>query len=210
MKMEHPLEATAFSHPRTGQVNIGKWLGEAFSLLGAHFWELTLLTFVYLMVLFVASWFYWGFFVIYGPLTVGYFHILFNLVRGRPFVLGEITEGFRFFLQALLAHILTLALIGIGLALLVIPGLVAMAAYVFVYPILLEKREDFWTAMEMSRKMAFGHIFEMIAFVLVQMILFGLGMLFFGIGILWAIPLIYGSIVFAYRDLFGLEEAMNQ
>jgi len=202
---ETPAVAAPAPAPQPVQVNMGQWLSAGWNLVMANLGSFIVLTLIYLGIVVVASSTAVGYFLVYGPLTVGFYLIIFSRMRGQPFNIGDIAQGFNFFVPAVLANLVMAIFISMGLLFCIIPGLILMAAYLFVYPLILEKKMDFWTAMETSRKAALGHLFELTIFVIVLGILLLLGVLFCGVGALIAIPWVNAATAYAYRDFFGLE-----
>jgi hypothetical protein len=87
--------------------------------------------------------------VLYGGL---YFAVLERL-RGHPAVVGDVFAGFkRGFVQLVLAGVLTRLLTQIGFLFCVLPGIYLTVAWVFTLPLVVDKRLEFWSAMELSRK----------------------------------------------------------
>lgn len=194
------------SIPARGKISIGRWLSESWELMMDNLSDYILATLIYLCVIISgASVAPWGIFLIWGPLNVGFFHLVFARMGGEEFKVDHLVEGFHYIIPSVLAHITMTILIGLGMILFVLPGLVIMAMYLFVYPLILKKDVDFWTAMKTSRKVLSGHLLEMTLFIILHGIILLFGALCFGVGILLAIPWIYISIACAYRDIVGLD-----
>ena len=120
--------------------------------------------------------------------------------------MGDIAKGFEVFVAAVLADILISVFVGIGLALLIIPGIIISALYMFAIPLIMEKKMDFWQAMEYSRKLVSKNLFELSIFMLVLYILLFIGVLLLLVGFFVALPIVFAAIAYAYSDLIGLEE----
>jgi len=191
----------------TAEISIGKWLNQGWEMITTDLGNFVLLTLIYLVLLIALSFTMIGELLISGPLTVGYFLIVFNKLKGKPFNINDITSGFnvKMFIASLLASILVGVFLTVGFILLIIPGIVVWALYMFTFPYIAEKELDFWAAMEASRKLVSKHLFEFSVFALVQIIICFIGLLVFGVGLLVAIPLVYASIGFAFKDMVGLE-----
>ena len=106
--------------------------------------------------------------LIYGVLYGGLYLIFLNRIRGRPVSIGDVFAGFSLgFVQLMLVGFLTKLLIMIGLACcLVLPGLYLFVAWVFSVPLVADKRLEFWSAMELSRKVVTRVWFETLGLVL--------------------------------------------
>ena len=140
-----------------------------------------------------------------GPMQVG-FHLacMKKLVRGRMEI-GDLFQGFNFFVAAFVAALLIAVFATVGILLCIIPGLVISAMYMFTYLFVLDKRLEFWPAMEASHGVVKN---DYVGFVL---FLFGLGLLnIVGalcciVGLLVTIPISMMAITIAYRELVGFE-----
>jgi uncharacterized membrane protein len=199
------METNTYQIPASQPVNMGKWISEAWQMIQSDLGFFLLLGFIYLAVLTVASGTVIGTFIVAGPMEVSLFYIFFQKMRGKPVEIGNLGKGFEFFAVAILANIVIGVFVLIGFVFCIIPGLLAIAAYQFTYPLILEKRMDFWQAMETSRKFLSQHLFEMTIFIFVKAIIIVIGLLFCCVGVVAAVPLIAGATAFAYRDMIGLE-----
>jgi uncharacterized membrane protein len=93
----------------------------------------------------------------------------------------------------------------IGLVLLIAPGVYLMVAYFFVIPLIVDRRMNFWSAMETSRH-TIGHIwFKMFGLFLLLLLLTLAGLLCFVVGILISTCVAFLAIVAAYADIMGIE-----
>lgn len=140
-----------------------------------------------------------------GPLTAGFFIVAFQLIKKQPTQFGDYFKGFNYFVPLVLANILVSILIAIGSALLVLPGLYLAVAYVFTVPIILDRRVNFWQAMESGRKIVTKKWFSFFWFILVLVFINLLGVIMLGIGLLVTIPLSFCAIAVAYDDIIGIE-----
>lgn len=194
------------SQPSTaGQINISRWIAEAWNLVMSDFANFILLSIIYIVLIGIASWTFLGGIIFSGPLTVGFFYIIFQKIRGNPINIGDIAKGFNFFVAALLADILITVFVVVGFCFLIIPGIVISALYMFAFPLIIEKKMDFWQAMETSRKIIQKNIFEYSAFMLLLYVLLLLGILMLLVGFVVALPLTFVAIALAYRDMVGLD-----
>ena len=115
-------------------------------------------------------------------------------------------KGFSVFVPTFLAGILINIFVSVGYFLLIIPGIVISALYMFALPLIIEKNMDFWEAMEASRKLVTRNIFELSIFMLVLLIFGFIGLILLLVGFFVALPIIFAAIAYAYCDLIGLEE----
>jgi hypothetical protein len=140
-----------------------------------------------------------------GPMQVG-FHLacMKKLVRGRT-ELGDLFVGFNFFVSALLAALVIGILGFIGFLFCIIPGLVIASMYKFTYLFILDKRMDFWPAMQASHSVVRQDYFGFVLFLLGMILLNILGFCCLLIGLLITIPISIMAITIAYRELVGFE-----
>ena len=88
-----------------------------------------------------------------GPaLIMGNFIVGAKLLQNHTPKFSDFFLGFRFFIPLLLTAMMGGALTGIGLLLLIIPGLYLMVSYLFAASLVIDRRLDFWPALELSRR----------------------------------------------------------
>ena len=191
---------------QAGEINISKWIMNGWDLVMKDFGEFLLLSFIYIVLLTVAFSTWIIGLILAGPLTAGFFYIILNRIRGKDFYIGDIAKGFEVFVAAVLADILISVFVSIGFAFLIIPGIIISAIYMFAFPLIIEKKMDFWQAMETSRKVVSRNLFELSIFMLVLYIFLFIGVLLLLVGFFVALPIVFAAIAYAYCDLIGLEE----
>ncbi len=114
-------------------------------------------------------------------------------------------KGFNFFVPSLVAHILISIFTALGMLLCIIPGIVIAAMYMFTFLFILDKKMDFWPAMEASAAIVKKDYMGFSLFILALGLLQVLGALACIIGIFVTLPIMYVAIALAYRDLVGFE-----
>jgi len=90
-------------------------------------------------------------------------------------------------LAAIMIYIMTI----IGFILLIVPGIYLSIAYIFTLPLIVDKGMDVWEAMELSRKTVTKHWFKVFGLMFILSVAMLLGTLVFGIGLIWAVPLMF-------------------
>ena len=149
------------------QLQIGNCLALSWRLLTANFgllfaasfivWVLSIICSAVPLVGWALNWAVGG--VLYG----GLYLIFLNRIRGKSAAIGDVSAGFSIaFAQLALVGLLTgmLTLIGV-LCCLVIPGLYLFVAWIFSVPLVADRRLEFWSAMELSRKVVNKVWFEL-------------------------------------------------
>lgn len=125
------------------------------------------------------------------PLIVGVIMLAINYSRGERIEFKSIFNYYHLMGKLALAGIIIYIMTIIGFVLLVLPGIYLSIAYVFTLPLIADKGMDVWEAMELSRKAVTQHWFKVFGLFLLLSIMMGLGALVFGIGLIWAVPLLF-------------------
>lgn len=190
---------------RDYQVRIGHCIGRGWDLVMANFWlSVGASLLVYLLALAVGSTGIGGLllnFVLFGGL-----HWMFlKLVRGQTAELGDAFAGFSAaFLPLMLFSLISQLLTGLGFIFCILPGIYLVVAWqLFTALLILDKRMEFWPAMELSRKVVSHHWWQVFGLFLVCILIGMAGSLVFCIGFLLAMPVTIAAVVYAYEDIFG-------
>lgn len=141
-------------------------------------------------------------FILSPIISCGYFYIVFKKMRGEEINAKDLLEGLKFFLPAFIANAIIVVLTIIGLIILIIPGLVISSLFMFTFPLIIDKKMNFWQAMEGSRKVVQKDLPNFIIFLIILMGINLLGILCLGVGLLVSTPFILSSIACAYEDLY--------
>lgn len=142
-------------------------------------------------------------FVINALLTPGFFHVAHKIRNREETSFGDFFYAFsnepgQFILMRLVAFIL----IGIGLVLLVIPGIYLMVAYGFCLSIQTVYKGNFWTNLELSRKVITQVWGKMFLLLICIFLINVLGAIPCGLGILYTMPLSMCVVYAAFHDIF--------
>ena len=189
------------------QVNLGNWISRAWDMVTADLGSFIILGLIYVVIIGVTSGTVIGELFVIGPLSVGFFFVIFEKMRGKDINIGDIAKGFNFFIAAVLSNILITLFVAIGIVLCIIPGAIVAALYLFTPAFIGEKNLDFWEAMEASRKVVMDYLFELIIFVIILGLINAVGALLCGIGLIFTVPLSFAAMAIAYDDLVGLEKS---
>src|SRR5215471_2113641 len=130
----------AWTPPTRVQVTAGRWIGQGWDLVKADLGTYILIALLYSLLGSVP--------LINGALIAGFHIFTMKKLMGRNAELGDLFQGFNFFLQALLASIVIAAFVFLGTLCLIIPGLIIAAMYKFTFLFIVDKRMDFWQAMK--------------------------------------------------------------
>jgi uncharacterized membrane protein len=124
---------------------------------------------------------------------------------GRRADLGDIFQGFNYFVPALIAAIVSSIFTTIGCLLCIIPGLVVAAMYQFTYLFIVDKKMDWWPAMKASHEVVKQDYLGFTLFLIAGALLNFVGFLCCIAGILVTFPIYYAAITFAYQEIVGFE-----
>jgi uncharacterized membrane protein len=137
-----------------------------------------------------------------GPLYVGLMYFFLMLSRGQTPVIKDIFKGFDAFLRNLLAFILMVIFIALWVLLLIIPGIIAIYAYMLTFFILADDASISASgAITKIKKMMQGNKWKLFC---LHFRFFGwaiLCVLTFGIGFLWLLPYMHTSTAKFYDDV---------
>jgi len=141
-------------------------------------------------------------FVLMGGLD----YMFIRRIRGEAVQIGDVFAGFNMaFLDLTMAGLVKWLLTTLGLILCILPGIYLAVGYVFALPLVVDKKMDFWTAMEVSRRVVHEHWWSVFALVIVLALVAFAGFLLCGVGELITIPVASAALMYAYEDLFGTQ-----
>ena len=196
-----PLAVTGPSvwTPPTGvQSQTGRWLGAGWELVKQDMGNYVLITLIFVLLNGVPF--------IQGALIAGFHIFTMKKLAGRRAELSDLFTGFNFFVPTLVASLLIGLFTFAGTLLCIIPGLVVAAMYKFTYLFIIDKRMDFWPAMQASHEIVKQDYFGFTMFLLAAAGVNILGALCCGVGLLVTIPMTFAAITVAYREIVGFDE----
>jgi hypothetical protein len=138
------------------------------------------------------------------PLMAGLCWFYLKKIRGEAAGVDDLFAGYRTaFAPLALAGLAKGLLIGVGLLCCVLPGLFLTLIWAFTTPLIIDKRLEFWAAMETSRQTVMGNVGSMVLLLLLCAGIFLSGILACGVGFIFTGPLSLLVFAYAYNDLFG-------
>jgi hypothetical protein len=186
---------------RDYEVSIGSCLSRSWDLLMKNFWLLLGATLVLGLIEGTV-----GFLA--GVCAGGGYFLFLKLIRGERAEFGDAFAGFSLaFLQLFLAGLVVGLLASVGLVCCILPGIYLIVAWTFAVPLVIDKKMEFWPAMELSRKMVHKHWWVLFGLHLVNFLVILLGFCLCCVGAFVAQPLILGALAYAYEDIFGKRSA---
>ena len=190
-------------------IQIGSCISRGWALVKANFWLLVGASFVSLLIAGGCGIPYIGpaiSLIIGGPMLGGLYALILKKIRGQSATLGDAFVGFSIaFVPLMLAHIVSGSLAMIGFLLLIIPGIYLVIAWQFTLALVIDKKIDFWPAMELSRKVVSRHWWVFFRLLIVNGLIAILGLVCCLVGVFIAIPVGLASMMYAYEDIFGTK-----
>jgi uncharacterized membrane protein len=191
--------------PPSGEVTAqtGRWISAGWELIKGDWMTFALMALVFAIVANCVP------LVLQGTMIAG-FHIacIRKMMSGRAEV-SDLFKAFNSFAANLLASLVITFFTFVGMLLCVIPGLVVAAMYLFTYLFIVDRKMDFWPAMQASHELVKKDYFGFSLFLLTLILINIGGALLCFVGLLVTLPLTYAAITAAYRDLVGFENKEN-
>jgi len=78
-----------------------------------------------------------------------------------------------------------------------------MALWTFTWPLLMDKRLDFWPAMEVSRRTLWPHVWGITGLLVLGILAMLAGVVCCYVGVFVAFPVVIAAQAYAYEDFFG-------
>ena len=182
-----PMDAKIYAADlvaRAPKLSIGDTIGRSWELLKDHFLPLvgaTIVVVVALAVLqamlkmipflgIVAS------LVLTGVFLGGLYFYYLRQLRGETVEFGDAFAGFTLaFVPLMLGGLVSSLLTCVGFALLILPGIYLAVAWAFTTLLIIDKKMDFWTAMEVSRRVITAQWWRMFGLIILAAIIGALG-----------------------------------
>jgi hypothetical protein len=146
-------------------------------------------------------------YVIIPPLWAGFLIVAMKMLLNQPTQVNDFTSGFKYFLPLVLFSVVSTVFIFVGFVLLIIPGFYLLTGYLFTSWLIVDRRLDFWPAMELSRNTVHNHFFEVFGFLLMLFLINFGGLLLLGLGLIVTVPWTYCTLTVAYKDIFGIQSS---
>lgn len=139
--------------------------------------------------------------VISPPLTAGFFLVANRISRGVEVSFSNYFDGFSYWGILILTSLVSGILTFLGILALVLPGIYLAIAFMFGIPFALFSGMDFWTSLELSRKLITKNWWNFFGFVIVLVGLNIFGFLCFFVGLLVTLPVSYFAIYSIFEEL---------
>ncbi|HUS07467.1 MAG TPA: zinc-ribbon domain-containing protein [Bryobacteraceae bacterium] len=177
----------------------GAWLGAGWDLVKADLSSFLLASLLVLILMGVVP------LILQGPLIAGLLIFCRNRILARRSEIGDIFQGFNFFVPTLVATLLIGLFTFGGMLLCIIPAFVLAGMYQFTYLFIVDKKMDFWPAMQASHAVVKNDYLGFTLFVVAGGLLNLLGILCCLVGVFLTFPIYYAALAFAYQETVGFE-----
>jgi uncharacterized membrane protein len=191
--------APAYSGPKGGPAQTSRWIGQGWDVVKDDLGIFVVMTIVMLVVNSALP------FLLQGATTAGFQASFKRKFRGQKADLGDVFQGFQFFVPTLVAHLLISIFAFLAFLCFIIPGLVVVAMYTFTFLFIVDKRMDYGAAMRASREVVKQDYLGYTLFVLALMALNIVGFLCLVVGLLVTIPISMAAVAVAYQEVVGFE-----
>ncbi|RJP71870.1 MAG: hypothetical protein C4532_06880 [Candidatus Abyssobacteria bacterium SURF_17] len=195
------------------EIKIGDWLRDGWEVFVSDVGMFLLASLIYNAIMFTCL----GGLILFGPLTCGFFIMIFDRMRGGKPDIRRLFEGFNIFGESFLAGFIFFLLLLVcsvimyfGFALCVIPSLIGIAlmvlletAFLFTFQLIVEQRLDGAEAISKSFNKVKENFGQFLVFGLVLWLINAAGYCVV-LGWLVTTPLTLAAAAAAYRDIFGL------
>ena len=191
---------------RAGKLGIGHALSRSWELLKSDFWPIVGVSAVVIIAAAAA-----GSIPILGILVSllltgvfygGLYSYYLKKIRGQAAEIGDAFSGFTLALVPLMITTLLVTLLTmVGVVCLILPGIYLAVAWSFSYLLVIDRKLEFWAAMEVSRRVITAQWWRMFGLMILGAIIAALGVVGLFIGIFITVPIFIGAVVYAYEDL---------
>ena len=187
------------------EIKIGDWLKEGFEAVKSDLIGYALPALVIFGVCLTVI----GILIV-GPLLCGFYYIIFQRMKGQQATTGDLFKGFDVLWDALLAWVIIFAvtfIVGLVPFLGIILSLLVGAPFIFVFPLIWEKRLSFIDAIKESLQLFQERWSDLLPFYVVASLVGAAGFLLVGIGVIFTFPIYLYATACLYRDWIGFGNA---
>lgn len=194
---EEPAPQPVWTPPEYVHATAGRWFGAGWELVKADLGNYLLISLLFFLLNGVPF--------IQGALIAGFHIYTMKKIMRRPADVGDLFKGFNYFVATLVASLLIGLFTFVGFLLLIIPGLIVAAMYKFTYLFIVDKRMDFWQAMQASHAVVRRDYFGFVMFMILAFLINVLGFCCFVVGLMVTVPLTFAAITVAYSEIVGFD-----
>lgn len=181
----------------------GHWIGAGWQIVKEELGMFMLLSLLFVVLNAIVP------LILQGPLIAGFCIVCARKMLYGRFDFNDFFKGFNFFVPALVASLLIALFTFAGTLFCIIPGLVIAAMFQFTYLFIIDKRMDFWPAMQASHALVKNDYFGFTIFLIAAVLLNLIGLLCCVVGVLATMPIFYAAVTVAYKEMVGFEPNPN-
>lgn len=148
--------------------------------------------------------------LILGPIEYGVAFAYLKAARGDKLEIKNMFGAFQNYWNAVLANILVYVIIGVGLVLLIIPGIIFACKLIFTPYLVVDRKMEVIEAVKESWRMTGGHAWKVFLIFLLAIPIGIAGLICFGVGIIVAIMWVSIALASLYHAVSMLGEASDQ
>jgi uncharacterized membrane protein len=152
----------------------------------------------------IFSFAYW--ILLLSPILFGAAFLFLNAVRGRAIEVKDMFLVFEDYLNVVLAGLLKGTIIGIGVVLLLVPGIIFACRLAFVRYLVMDRKMEPVAAVKESWKLTQGHAWDIFLMGLLAVPIAIAGLICFGVGIIPAAMWIRSAFASMYYAVTGKRE----
>jgi len=161
--------------------------------------------------IFLASIFGLAYYFLFLPIIKYAADLMFiQAVRGEKIEVETILVGFKNYLNIILAHLLTAAIVGLGFVAIILPGIIFACRLAFVSYLVMDKHLDPISAVEESWRMTRGHGWRIFWMGIVSFFIFLAGLIMLVVGIIPARIWVKSSFASLYQAVLNETEGVPE
>lgn len=161
--------------------------------------------------IFLSSIFGLAYYFLFLPIITYAADLMFiQAVRGEKIEVETIVIGFKNYLNIILAHLLTAAIVGLGFVALILPGIIFACRLVFVSYLVMDKHLDPISAVEESWRMTRGHGWRIFWMGIVSFFIVIAGLIMLFVGVIPAAMWIGASFASLYQAVLNETEGIPE
>ncbi len=184
------------------RIDASHCISRAWEMVKSDFWPIVGVSALGWVLIWAVSAMYVGILIV-GPLMGGLFLYYLKKIRREQASIEDLFAGFKFsLLQLFLGGLVTTVLESLGFLCLILPGIYLSVAWCMALPLIIDKKFDFWPAMEASRKIISSNWWNIFGLFVLMFLVNLLGVLACGVGFFISLPVTSIAWMYAYEDIF--------
>jgi uncharacterized membrane protein len=183
--------------------SISDCFSRGWNLVMQDFWPIIGVNALMFLILTAANGMYVGIFL-NGVVIGGLYCYFLRRIRNQPATLNDAFTGFALaFVPLMLASLVSSLLTVVGFLCCIIPGIYLTVAWAFTFPLVMDKRLEFWPAMELSRKVVNRVWWGVFGFLILTFLINLLGFLLLCVGVFFTSAVTMAASAYAYESIFN-------